>query len=252
MGRGGPRVQRDSKLMSGEILRRARLADDELRGTCSPTRVAVAVRAEWWHGTLDRAQEQAQHGVATFAALPGAWRSPALVYLGAGRQTLVDVVQHEHAAIEADCAARIVAARVAIRGHLQLAATHLIELADVLGPIVAVYPKRELDALVLEARTIAHYLRDASAAAAEPGAAEAAEAAGIRFDGWSQLSDDSEDVPLALLASYDERAPTGAEWDALPALELVMVLDLLETRGQTVDRSKLRSLPPSLWLARSI
>jgi hypothetical protein len=245
-------MQRNSKVMSTEILRRARLTDDELRGTCSPTRVALAVRAEWWHGTLEGAYDQARRGVATFVASPDAWRSPALLYLGAGRQALLEVVQREEVAIEAECTARVVAARGASRNDFRLAASHLIELADVLGPIIATYQSQSLSALVLEARSIAQHLQDDSAAASDPGAADAAQAAGIRFDGWGQLGSDLAVIPSALIASYDERATTGAEWDAVPALELVVALDLLRGRGQNVDRLKLGSLPPPLRLPRSV
>jgi hypothetical protein len=138
-------------LSPGEILERSRLADADLRGICTPARVALAMRGEWWHGTLEGANGQARRGVATFIGSPNAWKAPALVYLAYGRSRLADLVGMNLSEIQRECAARLAASR-ATTGNLGLAATHLVELADVLGPIVALHPDPQLRALAAARR----------------------------------------------------------------------------------------------------
>lgn len=245
MGRGGPRPQRDSVLSPDEILDRARLTHDDVRAACTPARVALAVRAEWWHGTLAGAREQARRGVATFGS-PAGWKAPALVYLAYGRPGLADLVEMNLSEILRECGARLAESRAATTGDLGLAATHLVELADVLGPIVAIHPDQRLRELAAAAETAAGIIKAAADAIGEPLSSAVAHAAGVRLAGWAELGLDSATTPATLLASYDERSTLGTGWAALPALELVMALDLHEASGERVDRAKLRSLAPVL------
>jgi hypothetical protein len=248
MGRGGPRPQRDSVLSPDEILQRARLTPDDLRAACTPARVALAVRAEWWHGTREGAREQARVGVATFIGSATAWKAPALVYLAYGRGGLADLVEVSLTEIERECAARHAAVRAVTAGNLGLAATHLVELADVLGPIVALHPDPQLRALAAAAETSAGIVKAAADDTSEPIASAMAHAAGVRLEGWAHLGLDPATAPAALFASYDDWLTLRSGWDALPALELVMALDLHEESVEPIDRSEYSSLPPLLRL----
>lgn len=221
MGRGGRAPVPESLLRAGEILARARLAPNEAP---QPGRIARAIRAELWYGSLDGARVQAHLGATTLLTAERPWRAPALLYLGLGREHAAAVCMESAPAIIAGCATDLAAIRHLLCRSSIEGITRLLELVDVLGPILWLSPTRALGelaaaavALTVTAESTAKDSHDALAAA---GAREADR----RLRGWPRIEVDR-DAAAALVHSYMWSAGIPREWDEQPRMELVMVHD---------------------------
>lgn len=238
MGRGTVPTGRQMLPTPQEVLARARLRPG---GDESPARIAMAIRAELWFGTLAGARTQARAGAAALHGRSDAWKSPAIVFLGTGPASLSALATAQRSVIMAETASTLELVREISCSDPTLAAASLAEIVDVLGPIAATHPHDAVLARVAEVIEACERVTRAGTAPAR----SAAHRAHQRLRGWIALPTGDPRNLRTMLASYDaDRAD--APWDERPRLELIMALAMTAS----ADRRPLQSLPPALIQSR--
>ncbi len=232
-------------LPAQELLALMRLSAEELEASCGETRIAVAIRAELWHGSLAGARTQAALGAANLLSRAAPWKSPALLYLGAGREALRTCAESEEAAMLTHCDQLFRFAIWAVAREPFLAAGWLLGLADILGPISAVHPGPRVLTAIERVRSLCDEL--SRRLQPESGFARAPRDASRRLAGWRGPWPDADST--ALLDAYDRLPPPGTQlWVECPRLELLMALSEA-ARGGHQFNAEMSSLPPSLTTA---
>lgn len=221
MGRGGREPVRESVLPGTEILARARLTPGDLAQT---GRIARAIRAELWYGSLDGARLQAHLGATKVLADERPWRAPALLYLGLGRERAAAVCVESAPAIIAGCATDLAAIRHVLGQSPIEGVTRLLELADVLGPILWLSPMGALREIAAAVAALTATAEHAATVSSDELAADGAREAERRLRDWPRVGVDL-DAAADLVRSYAWSPGTVPAWDEQPRMELVMVHD---------------------------
>lgn len=238
MGRGRARPGRTALMAPAEILARTRLTDTELRGRLQPVRIARAIRAELWFGTLADARLSANLGARNLMMQPDAWRSPALVGVGLGDDALRTCARTHAAAIVRSCADALTAVESDIPTRPVLAAVRLLGLADVLGPL-SYASQAQLSELCQRAVTLSRLLLAHAAADGDHRVSASLSSIEVRFTGWMIGGWSRVAAAYDVAVEVDSRSA----WDVAPRVELLLALALGGTQIATAD---LASLPPCL------
>jgi hypothetical protein len=242
MGRGSGGVDRESLGATTRVLERARLSAAELTASCTLARIGTAIRAELWFGTLEGAHVQSRLGANHLLDTKRGWSGPAILYLAMGlshaRAELVQSVPESTAAL----ASGLQSARTALMPIV--AATRLTELADVLGPIVALAPTPSLLDLCGQFHDSVAAVAAAADGIGDGLAADAARRAGARVEHWRRAAFDVT-AATELLGSYKELEPEHSDWLSRPRMEVLMALDLFRASVPPAIKDTL-SLPPTL------
>jgi hypothetical protein len=248
MGRGGRAIMdRESPQATTRMLERARLTAAELTAPCTLARIGTAIRAELWFGTLEGAHVQSRLGARHLLDTKRGWSGPAILYLAMGlddvRAEMVQSAPESTAALATGLQkARTEAAPI-------VAATRFTELADVLGPIVALAETPSLLDMCRQFGDCVAAVAAVAGAAGDELAADAARRAGARVEHWRRAAFDA-DAAAELVRSYNDLEPEHADWVTRPRMELVMALDLSSdsvAKGLIETRSVPAALKKRRW-----